>query len=93
MCVKTVKNPSCKPCSGSEIESFTALRGAFLLEDGDAPWLVSLRYSGDRDGRRFQDYPYCGGSVLNATHVVTSARCLDNPALPSQNTKVNTTSS
>lgn len=44
----------------------------------DAPWQVALIWAG---GATNNDGQFCGGSILNATWVVTAAHCVTNPAI------------
>jgi secreted trypsin-like serine protease len=48
----------------------TKIVGGSEAERGEFPFMVSLRHAS-------RDRHYCGGAILDRTHVITAAHCLE----------------
>lgn len=60
-------NPFFLLCAeGSLAKPPSKIKGGVLANEGEFPWQVSLR----KNGRHF-----CGGSIIDATHILTAAHC------------------
>ena len=53
----------------------TRVVGGTAVENGKYPFMVSLQY--DRAGTRPLEDHFCGGTLIDASHVLTAAHCAD----------------